>query len=87
MEQRVENLLRILTKAYADRRKSLSSIDRFRFLVAMETYLIVLEYIPAGQLGIPYGKIQRKFLGIIPYTSEESYEEYILRLTRDYISK
>jgi hypothetical protein len=83
--EKAEELIKIVSDAYITRYHSLSRIDKIRFLAAMEAYLIILGVIPAGQVGIPYKEEKKKFLGFIPYTSKENYEEYVLRLTGEYI--
>ncbi len=62
----------------------LSTIDKFRWLGGMEAYLIEVGKLPEGHLKFDLTLIHKKFL-FIPYTTKESYEEYILRKVNEFL--
>lgn len=80
-------LLKNLAKVYIARYHQLSRIDKQRWLGGMEAYLIELGKIPAGTLVFEYLKVKIKLFGFIPFTREETYEEFILRLVNEVIDE
>lgn len=80
-------LLKNLAKVYIARYHQLSRKDKQRWLGGMEAYLIKLGKIPAGTLVFEYLKVKAKVFGFIPYTREETYEEFIIRLVNEVIDE
>ncbi len=81
MEKTTIHWLIGLYEGYLKRKSKLHIFDKSRWLGGIEAYLLELGVIPEGILLFDYRKeTKRMFLGLIPYTSVESYEELILRL-------
>lgn len=82
-----ESCLRNLYTTYIFRNgpgnAKLSYIDKMRWLGGMEALLQVLGIIPSLVLW-NYQSVKRKFL-FVPYNSKETYDEYILRITFEFL--
>lgn len=84
-----ESNLRNLYTSYMFRNKpdstfKLSRVDKLRFLGGMEALLQCLYQLPSG-IPFQYKKVDDKFLWIIPYKRNETYHEYILRKTLEFL--
>jgi hypothetical protein len=77
-----------LYTGYNYRKAKLHIMDKQRWLGGIEAYLLELEILPEGTLIHEYRKKEKKyFLGIFPYTMEETYEELILRIAKTTIEE
>lgn len=63
----------------------LSRVDKLRWLGGMEALLQCMGKLPSGII-FDYAIIKKRFL-FIPYNSKETYEQYILRNTSEFIAR
>jgi hypothetical protein len=85
-----ESTLRNLHKNYlfingVESKKTMHHIERMRWLGGMEALLQCLNVIPSG---IPFDlKLEKKKWFFIPYDSKESYQNYILRKSHEFLER
>lgn len=88
--EKAEYTLRNLYAAYKlqTRSKSLTKlnrVDKLRWLGGLEALLKCVGKLQSG-IDFDYKKTKKVFLKLIPYTSTESYEDYILRNCYEFIT-
>lgn len=84
-EDEIDKILRNVYNQYKND-LTRTKLDDIRFLGFLEAILVCLEILKPGNK-FDYEVKSKKFMGLIPYTSKETYNNFIIRKVEEYLNK